>query len=191
MMRMPPGFMAASRRGKAFCNTVEKRLASTTSACCPGFGLHSNTSAWKSSRFSAPPLRSILRAATSTAIGSKSKLTALAAPSRKPARASTPVPQPISARFQLPGARLRTWSQSMRRHVEVVAWLPVPKARSAGNVRMMRWGYFSRSPASTSGADEAEMTSLSRMMSGGVFSGAVSFSLQYISFLIFWFHRQQ
>ncbi len=73
-------------------------------------------------------------------MGSKSKAVACSAPSFRAAIASTAVPQPMSVMVHDVFLRDLATSQMKRRQVDVVAWSPVPKAISAGTLRMLREG---------------------------------------------------
>ena len=164
-------FMAAMICGKAFCSMVENRLATTRSPCWDSEGFHLKTSSTNKSSCSAvTALRTMLCRATSMAMGSKSKAVACSAPSLSAAIASTAVPQPMSVMLHDVFLRDLAASQMKRRQVDVVAWSPVPKAISAGTLRMQREGNCFRRAARFSGELCSVMTSASLILSGGRFS---------------------
>ena len=100
------------------------------------------------------------------AMGSKSKAVACSAPSFSAAMASTAVPQPMSVMLQAVPLRDLAASQMKRRQVDVVAWSPVPKAISAGTLRIWRAGNCFRRAVSFSGELCSVMTRASLILSG-------------------------
>ena len=132
--------MAVMMRGKAFCRMVENRLATTRSP------------------FARPwsPFKHVPHKQIQPGIGNAVAFHVVPGhfnghrvevegggagrPSSSAAMASTAVPQPMSVMLQSVPLRDLAKSQMKRRQADVVAWSPVPKAISAGTLRMRRLG---------------------------------------------------